>query len=166
MLQYLMQCVCLLFCLYLCCTRYNCTCSFACGTFTCTKINFALIPKCVIIKGLITSYIITFSFQEAFPEYPELLKLAVSLGRRMQEPLHVFTSLFSSPDNEFLALNLHPLQNTLPVDKLKSTLEFEIVNRVNDVGVDVNFAMEHPHTVDMLPYVCGLGPRKAPALIK
>lgn len=84
----------------------------------------------------------------------------------MQEPLHAFTSLFSSPDNEFLALNLHAHQNVFPVDQLKSTLELEIVNRVNDLGVDLNFVMEHPHTMHLLQYVCGLGTRKAPALIK
>ena len=107
-----------------------------------------------------------FVLQESFPDYPELLRVAVSLGRRSQEPLHEFTALFASPDNEFLSLHLHSLQGSLPVDKLKWMLEIEIVNRVNDVGVDVNFAMEHPHTAPMLQYVCGLGPRKAPALIK
>ncbi len=104
--------------------------------------------------------------QESYPDYPELLRVAVSLGRRSQEPLQEFTALFASPDNEYLSLHLHPLQSCLPKDQLKRALEIEIVNRVNDIGVDVNFAMEHPHTAPMLQYVCGLGPRKAPALIK
>ncbi len=104
--------------------------------------------------------------QESYPDYPELLRVAVSLGRSAQEPLQEFTALFASLDNEYLSLHLHPLQSCLPRDRLKTSLEIEIVNRVNDVGVDVNFAMEHPHTASMLQYVCGLGPRKAPALIK
>ena len=40
------------------------------------------------------------------------------------------------------------------------------MSRVNDIGVDVNFILEHPHTADMLSFVCGLGPRKSAALIK
>lgn len=52
--------------------------------------------------------------QEQFPEYPELLRLAISLGRRMQEPLHEFSSLMTSEDEEILALKMHPLQDSLP----------------------------------------------------
>ena len=35
---------------------------------------------------------------------------AISLGRRVQEPLYEFTSLLSSHDEEYLSLILHPLQ--------------------------------------------------------
>ena len=37
---------------------------------------------------------------------------------------------------------------------------------MNDIGVDVNFILEHSHAADMLSFVCGLGPRKTAALIK
>lgn len=37
---------------------------------------------------------------------------------------------------------------------------------VNDVGVDPNRLLEHPHTVALLQFVCGLGPRKASFLLK
>lgn len=37
---------------------------------------------------------------------------------------------------------------------------------VNDVGVDPNRLLEHPHTVALLQFVCGLGPRKASSLLK
>ena len=104
--------------------------------------------------------------QDQFHEYPELLRMAVSLGRRMQEPLHEFTSLMRSEDNEMLALRMHPLQDCLPKDQLLSSLEVELVTKVNDVGVDVNFCLEHLHAEDMVPFVCGLGPRKAAALMK
>ena len=58
------------------------------------------------------------------------------------------------------------LQSALDPDELRACLEVELVTRVNDVGVDVNFCLEHPHAVSMLPYVCGLGPRKAMSLLK
>ena len=48
--------------------------------------------------------------QEAYPSYPELLLLAISLGRRVQEPLHEFASLFLSHDDEILALRMQVLQ--------------------------------------------------------
>ena len=37
---------------------------------------------------------------------------------------------------------------------------------VNEVGVDPNRLLEHPHTVALLQFVCGLGPRKATSLLK
>ena len=37
---------------------------------------------------------------------------------------------------------------------------------VNKVGVDPNRLLEHPHTVALLQFVCGLGPRKATSLLK
>ena len=92
--------------------------------------------------------------------------MAVSLGRRMQEPLHEFTALASSPDDEIFALKMDPLQDSVPKEKLRDGLELELVTRVNDVGVDVNFALNFPHASNMLNYVCGLGPRKAAALLK
>ena len=92
--------------------------------------------------------------------------MAVSLGRRTQEPLHEFTALASSPDDELFALKMHPLQDCLSKEKLRESLELELVTRVNDVGVDVNFALNYPYASSMLNYVCGLGPRKAAALLK
>ena len=92
--------------------------------------------------------------------------MAVSLGWRMQEPLHEFTALASSPDDEIFALKMHPLQDSLSKERLKECLELELVTRVNDVGVDVNFVLNNPHAASMLNYVCGLGPRKAAALLK
>ena len=107
-----------------------------------------------------------YTLQESFPEYPELLCEAVSLGRRLQEPLLEFTSLACAEDDELLSLRMDPLQEALDEDDLRTCLELELVTRVNDVGVDVNFCLENPHGASMLPFVCGLGPRKAMFLLK
>ena len=90
----------------------------------------------------------------------------MSLGRRLQEPLLEFTALGSAENDELLALQMDPLQSALDPDELKTCLEMELVTRVNDVGVDVNFCLEQPHAVDILSYVCGMGPRKATFLLK
>lgn len=92
--------------------------------------------------------------------------MSISLGRRTQEPLQEFAPLASSPDDEILALQMHPLQKELSSDTLRAYLEEELVTRVNDVGVDVHYLQEHPHAVGMLQFVCGLGPRKAAAILK
>ena len=92
--------------------------------------------------------------------------MSISLARRMQEPLQEFATLASSPDDEILALRLHPLQSELSADVLKRHLEEEVVTRVNDMGVDVHYLQEHTHVQGMLQYVCGLGPRKAAAILK
>ena len=39
--------------------------------------------------------------------------MAISLGRRMQEPLHEFSSLMASEDEEVLALKMHSFQDSL-----------------------------------------------------
>lgn len=51
-------------------------------------------------------------------------------------------------------------------EDLLSALYCEFINRVNEVGVDVNRAIAHPHTQSLVQYVCGLGPRKGSHLLK
>ena len=48
-------------------------------------------------------------FQNEFLEYPSLLRHAVSLGRRIQDPLSEFAALCVEED-ELLCLRLHPFQ--------------------------------------------------------
>lgn len=47
-----------------------------------------------------------------------------------------------------------------------TALYLELVNRTNEVGVDINRAISHPHTANLVPFICGLGPRKGMALLK
>ena len=42
----------------------------------------------------------------------------------------------------------------------------EFVNRVNEVGVDVNRCVNQSHTASLIQFVCGLGPRKGYNLLK
>lgn len=45
-------------------------------------------------------------------------------------------------------------------------LERALVNVVNAVGVDINQAVKDVYLQKVLPFVAGLGPRKAEALVK
>jgi transcription elongation factor SPT6 len=105
-------------------------------------------------------------YKEAYPSYPDLLRIAVSSGRYAQEPLYEMASLCESSDDEILSLRLHHLQMAVPQSLLKERLELEIVTKVNQVGVNINFCIEHPHAESILSFVSGFGPRKAVGLLK
>ncbi|XP_033218943.1 transcription elongation factor SPT6 isoform X2 [Belonocnema kinseyi] len=100
-----------------------------------------------------------------FRDYPELLRQAISLARRMQDPLVEFSQLCTA-DEEILCLKFHPLQDQLPQEELLENIYLEFVNRVNEVGVDVNKAVQQAYSGNLVQFVCGLGARKGQALIK
>lgn len=100
-----------------------------------------------------------------FREYPDTLRQAVCQGRFLQDPLTEISQL-CGPDEEILCLRYHTLQDQIPKEELLEGLELEFVNRVNEVGVDVNEAVLTGRGTELLQFICGLGPRKAQALIK
>lgn len=100
-----------------------------------------------------------------FRDYPELLREAISLARRLQDPLVEFSQL-CTPDEEILCLKYHALQDQLPKEELLENIYLEFVNRVNEVGVDINKAVQQAYSGNLIQFVCGLGPRKGQALIK
>uniref|UniRef100_A0A094ZET0 Transcription elongation factor SPT6 n=1 Tax=Schistosoma haematobium TaxID=6185 RepID=A0A094ZET0_SCHHA len=97
--------------------------------------------------------------------YPLLLRQAISLGRRLQDPLFEFAQLVTI-ENEILGIRWHPLQDSLPRDMLLRALEIEFINRVNEVGVDVNRCLSHPHSAGVIQFISGLGPRKGLHMLK
>ncbi|KAF5296511.1 hypothetical protein FQR65_LT01500 [Abscondita terminalis] len=100
-----------------------------------------------------------------FREYPELLRQAASLARKMQDPLIEYSQLCTA-DEELLSLRYHPLQEQISKEELLENLYLEFVNRTNEVGVDINRAVQHPHTSNLVQFICGLGPRKGQALLR
>ncbi|XP_038220585.1 transcription elongation factor SPT6 isoform X2 [Zerene cesonia] len=100
-----------------------------------------------------------------FREYPDVLRQAICQARLLQDPLMEISQL-CGPDEEILCLRYHPLQDQLNKEDLLEGIELEFVNRVNEVGVDVNEAVLTGRGTELLQFVCGLGPRKAQALIK
>ncbi|XP_017852674.1 transcription elongation factor SPT6 isoform X2 [Drosophila busckii] len=100
-----------------------------------------------------------------FKEYPPLLKQAVSLARKMQDPLVEYSQLCDA-DDEILCLRYHPLQERLPRELLLEQLSLEFINRTSEVGLDINLMVQNSRTVNLLQYICGLGPRKGQALLK
>ncbi|XP_053375824.1 transcription elongation factor SPT6-like isoform X2 [Mercenaria mercenaria] len=102
---------------------------------------------------------------EEFREYPPVLRHAVCVARRLQDPLIEFAQLCNQ-DEDILCLKYHPLQDSLAKEDLLNALYLEFVNRVNEVGVDVNRAITNSHTAVLVQFICGLGPRKGAALLR
>uniref|UniRef100_A0A8C5G0Y5 Transcription elongation factor spt6 n=1 Tax=Gouania willdenowi TaxID=441366 RepID=A0A8C5G0Y5_GOUWI len=114
---------------------------------------------------LATLYMNSKKSEVDFRDYPPLLRQAVSIARKIQDPLMEYAQVCNS-DEDILCLKLHPLQDQVVKEDLLSALYCEFINRVNEVGVDVNRAIAHPHTQSLIQYVCGLGPRKGSHLVK
>lgn len=91
-----------------------------------------------------------------------LTRYCIALARYMQNPMKEYAALGA----DVTSLLIHPYQQYLPQDKLYKHLETAMVDIVNLVGVDINAAMGDSYTAHLLPYVAGLGPRKATLLIK
>ncbi|XP_065088333.1 transcription elongation factor SPT6 isoform X1 [Ochlerotatus camptorhynchus] len=100
-----------------------------------------------------------------FREYPFVLRQAISLARRIQDPLVEFSQLCNA-DEEILCLRYHMLQDQLCKEELLESLYLEFINRTNEVGVDINLTVQNSITLNLVQFICGLGPRKGQALIK
>ncbi|XP_044595292.1 transcription elongation factor SPT6-like [Cotesia glomerata] len=97
------------------------------------------------------------------PSYPPILRVATSLVRRILDPLGEFAQLCNA-DQDLLCLRFHPLQDLLNKEELLTELYYQFVNRVNEVGVDVN--NESSYTGSLLQFISGLGPRKTQNMLK
>ena len=124
------------------------------------KINIELVEN-----DLAKLYSVSKKGEQDFLDYPPLLRQAISIGRRLQDPLIEFSQLCNA-DDELMSLRFHPFQELVNPMELQNGLYTEFVNRTNEVGVDLNRAVAFPYTQNLVQFVCGLGPRKANALIK
>lgn len=96
------------------------------------------------------------------PGFGPLTHYCVALGRYLQSPLKEYASL----GRDVVSIQFKPGQQLVSQDLLLKQLETALVDMVNLVGVDLNEAVHDTATANLLPYVCGLGPRKAAHLLK
>ncbi|KAF5380895.1 hypothetical protein D9615_004007 [Tricholomella constricta] len=90
-------------------------------------------------------------------------KYCVGLARYLQSPLNEYAALGS--DITAIAFE-DDEQHLVPKEKLLAAFERTLVDVVNKVGVDINRAVADSYYQHLLPFVCGLGPRKAQVLVK
>ncbi|RDW91316.1 putative transcription elongation factor spt6 [Coleophoma crateriformis] len=96
------------------------------------------------------------------PALVPLTRYCVALAKYLQNPMKEYAAL----GKDVISLSFHPSQQLLPEDKLRRQLDTAMVDMVNLCGVDINEAIGDSYTANLLPYVCGLGPRKATSVIK
>ncbi len=91
---------------------------------------------------------------DEFPEYDVTVRGAVSIGRRLSDPLAELIKI--DPKSIGVGQYQHDVNQT----KLKTELDQVVVSCVNKVGVNLNTA-----SVQLLSYVSGLGPSIAQNII-
>ncbi len=91
---------------------------------------------------------------EEFPEYDVSLRSAVSIARRMQDPL---AELVKIPPE---AIGVGQYQHDMPQARLSHALDGVVEDCVNAVGIDLNTA-SHP----LLARVAGVGPALAKGIV-
>lgn len=114
--------------------------------------------------GMPRVYATSKAAERQFPDYEPRLREAIMLARRMQSPELAIASLFTT-DDDVLNLKMHPLQAHIPQHELLSALSQELVTVINRTGVDINAAISSPFAAAGLPFIAGLGDRKASALV-
>lgn len=99
---------------------------------------------------------------QEFPDKPSLIKYSIGLARYVQNPLLEYVAL----GDDILSLNFHEHQKLIPTDLVKDAIESVFVDIINMVGIEINEAIRDPYVAQLLPYIGGLGPRKASGLIR
>ncbi|EEB09464.1 transcription elongation factor Spt6 [Schizosaccharomyces japonicus yFS275] len=99
---------------------------------------------------------------EELPALPSLGRYCVALARYVQHPLLEYAAL----GRDIMSLSFHKWQHLLPQEMLWRYLESALVDVSNLVGIDINEAVNNKYEASILPYISGLGPRKAQALLK
>lgn len=100
--------------------------------------------------------------QLEFDGYSEVMRYCISLARRLQCPVLEYTGL----GRDLLAIQHHTLQHLVPEDMLLAALERALIHTVNNLGLDINAAVQSPYLATALQYIAGFGPRKAQTLLK
>ncbi len=92
--------------------------------------------------------------REEFPEYDVTVRGAVSIGRRLMDPLAELVKI--DPKSIGVGQYQHDVDQT----ELKKALDQTVENAVNKVGVNLNTASKH-----LLTYISGLGPQLAQNIV-
>jgi protein Tex len=92
--------------------------------------------------------------RDEFPQYDVTVRGAVSIGRRLMDPLAELVKIDPK------SIGVGQYQHDVDQKKLKNSLDKVVESSVNLVGVNVNTASQH-----LLTYISGLGPLLAQNII-
>jgi uncharacterized protein len=92
--------------------------------------------------------------REEFPEYDVTVRGAVSIGRRLMDPLAELVKIDPK------SIGVGQYQHDVDQNKLKGKLDQVVESSVNMVGVNLNTSSKH-----LLTYISGLGPQLAQNIV-
>ncbi len=92
--------------------------------------------------------------RDEFPEYDVTVRGAISIGRRLMDPLAELVKIDAK------SIGVGQYQHDVDQKNLKEGLDRVVESCVNKVGVDVNSASQH-----LLQYISGLGPQLAQRIV-
>ena len=92
--------------------------------------------------------------RDEFPDYDVTVRGAVSIGRRLMDPLAELVKIDPS------SIGVGQYQKDVNQTELKHSLDQTVISCVNRVGVNVNTASTH-----LLTYISGLGPQLAQNIV-
>jgi len=92
--------------------------------------------------------------RDEFPDYDVTVRGAVSIGRRLMDPLAELVKIDPK------SIGVGQYQHDVDQHKLQDALDETVISSVNAVGVEVNTASSH-----LLTYVSGLGPQLAQNIV-
>jgi len=92
--------------------------------------------------------------RDEFPEYDVTVRGAVSIGRRLMDPLAELVKIDPK------SIGVGQYQHDVDQSQLKKALDHTVENAVNRVGVNLNTASKH-----LLVYISGLGPQLAQNIV-
>src|SRR5690606_8524549 len=92
--------------------------------------------------------------REEFPSFDVTVRGAVSIGRRLSDPLAELVKIDPK------AIGVGQYQHDVDQSKLKDELDTTVVRCVNSVGININTASKH-----LLGYVSGIGEKMAENIV-
>lgn len=92
--------------------------------------------------------------RDEFPDYDVTVRGAVSIGRRLMDPLAELVKIDPK------SIGVGQYQHDVDQGQLKKSLDQTVENAVNRVGVNLNTASKH-----LLTYISGLGPQLAQNIV-
>lgn len=120
-------------------------------------------PEVVMVNDEVARlYYNTERAQIQFPQLTSIGRYCVALARYLRSPLLEYATLGA----DISSIKFDPNQDLVPADKLAKHLEYAMVDMVNLVGVNLEEALDNPYIANLMPYVCGLGPRKAARVLE